>query len=141
MSEYTSYPWDFTRVPRFFLDWNKKFDVELMTATSNNFKFVFSNYAPSNIEDCLTDNGTLSSDVNVIATIPCSLKRNEECTTIEVGNNVEWNIGQSVYNIKAVFLCTATGYVIGYCIHNNSFEVTYKVRIEKGTILWSFQDG
>ena len=142
MSEYTSFKLDFTRVPRFFVDWNKRFDIELMTATSNNFQFVFSDYAPSNISDCLNSNGTLSSDVNILYSLNCALKRNEECTVISVADNVTWNIGQSVYPIKAVFLRQiSTGYVLGYCIHINSIEVTNKVIVPKDSILWSFQNG
>ena len=142
MSEYTSYKWDFTRVPRFFVDWNKKFDIELMTATSNNFQFVFSDYASSNISDCLNTNGTLSSNVNVLHTLDCALARNEECTVISVPNQVTWNIGTAVHPIKAVFLRQiSTGYVLGYCIHENSFEVTNKVIVPENTILWSIQNG
>lgn len=141
MSEYTSYKWDFTRVPRFFVDWNKKFDIELMTATSNNFQFVFSDYAPTNISDCLTANGTLSSEVNVLYSLDCALKRNEECTTISVANEVTWNIGTAIHPVKAVFLKQkSTNYVLGYCIHQNSIEVTNKVIVPTDTILWSFQN-
>jgi len=138
MSEVQSYLFDFQRVPLFFDNWNNQFTVAEMNASSN-FQFVFSDYCPTNIEDCLSS-GVLSDDVNVLATVDCSLKWENEI--ISVRSDATWNISTSVYPLKAVFLrCKRTGFVLGYCINVNSFEVTNKVKIEGGTILWSIEDG
>ena len=140
MATTTSYLWDFTTVPYFFTNWNVLFSLNEMNS-ANNFEFVFCDYAPTNINDCL-NGSVLSSNVHTITSVDCSLDWNSDTQIIKVRNDVTWNIGDNIYPIKAVFLRKkANGYVMGYCIHQNSFEVTNKVKIEKDTILWSIHNG
>ena len=143
MSDIESFLWDFTGVPHFFTNWNVKYAISEMTS-SNNFQFCFCDYASSNINDCL-DGEVLSSDVNIILCVDCSLKWDEDAQTISVRNDTTWNIGDSIHPIKAVFLrkksnTASQRYVLGYCIHVNSIEVTNMVKIPENTILWSIQN-
>ena len=129
---------DISDVPRFFDDWNIKFDVVRMDGASNNFQLVFSNYAPDNIGECLNSDGTLSSDVTVIASVDCKLKWDSVSRIISIKGDTTWNIGDNNYPLKAVFVKNKlNNYILGYCIHTTSFNVTNKVKIEDGTILWS----
>ena len=132
-----SYIFDIKEVPSFFDDWNIRFRLMDMDGVSNNFKLVFSDYAPSNIEDCL-NGGVLSSSVNVASSVDCKLKWDKDSRVISVKGDAQWTIGDNDYPLKAVFLCNKSDdYVLGYCIHTASFTVTNKVKIEDGTILWS----
>ena len=141
MSEIQSYLWDFTSVPSFFDDWNIEFNVRVLGGES--YEFCFCDFASTNIEDCLTSNNRLNTtNAHIIHSENCTIEWDSEARTIRVKNDVEWNIGSSTYSIKALFLRKRdTGYVMGYCIHQNAFEVTNRVRIEDGTVLWSIQDG
>ena len=142
MSEAKSYLWDFTSTPHFFSAWNDKFEtVEMTPSAGDLYEFCFSDYAESNINDCLNSNGTIdTTKVHILATVNANLVWNENLNIIQVGANATWNIGDVIHPVKAVFLRRkSNGYVLGYCIHINSFNVTNKVIIPKDTILWSIQ--
>ena len=139
MTDVQSYIYDFQRVPRFFDDFNIKFKVIDMDGASSNFQIVYCTYAPNNIDDCLASDGKLSSDVTVQQAVDCKLKWEDD--TIYLKDNTTWNIGDSIYPLKAVFIRDkATQYVLGYCINITSFEVTNKIIFDDGTILWSITD-
>lgn len=135
-----SYLFDFTRVPSFFENWNIKFKVLEMNDT-NNFQLVFCDYSSDNISDCLNLDGTINTtNVNIAQTVDCSLKWENE--VISIRNNTTWNIGNNKKLLKAVFLRHKnSGYVLGYSININSFDVTNTVTFEADTILWSIIDG
>lgn len=134
-----SYIFDFQRVPSFFDNWNIQFKLLEMN-DSNNFQLVFSSYAPSNISECLSGD-VLSSDVTVASTVDCSLKWTSDTGLIQIRNDATWSIGDSTVPLKAVFLRhKSSGYVMGYSINMNSFEVTNTVTLEADTILWSISD-
>lgn len=142
MSLSYSYPFDFTRTPTFFNQWNlgsTGFSISQMNA-SNNYEFVFVSHCPENIEQCL-DGGKLDTDaVNVLTTLPCSLKYDATANEviISVRNQVTWNIGENIYDLKGVFLRSKdSSFVMGYSIKQNIVEVTNKLIIEADTILWS----
>ncbi len=138
MSEEQSFLFDFQRSPSFLDNFNVKFHLLEMNSSSN-FQIVFSTYAPTNIQDCLNDDGTLNDDVTIQESVDCSLKWENEI--ISVRNDVTWNIGDAYYPLKAVFVRNkSNGYVMGYSINITSFEVTNEVIFEEGTILWSFRD-
>ena len=138
MSEEQSFLFDFQRSPTFLDNMNVKFHLLEMNS-SNNFQVVFSTYAPTNIEDCLSSDGTLNSDVTIQASLDCSLKWENDI--ISIRNDVTWNIGDTYYPLKAVFIRNkSNGYVMGYSINITSFEVTNEVIFEEDTILWSFRD-
>lgn len=145
MSDSYSYLFDFQRVPTFFDKWNIDFSVADMN-TSENFEFVFSDYAPDNISDCLSGTALNTTNVHIAqsgsAVVPCSLKWNSETGIISVRNDTTWTIGDNNIFLKAVFLRHRyTKYVMGYCIHMNSFDVTNSVIFDENTILWSITDG
>lgn len=121
-------------------DWNIKFKLLEMN-DSNNFQLVFSSYAPSNIDECLSGD-VLSSDVTIAATVDCSLKWTSASGLIQVRNDATWNVGDNTVPLKAVFVRhKSSGYVMGYSINMNSFEVTNTVTLEENTILWSVTNG
>lgn len=136
-----SYLFDFHRSPYFFDSWNTDFKLNDMNA-SNNFRLMYFNYSPDNINDCLDGKKIKSSLLsNRVANISCSLKWDMNANTISMRNDATWNIGTgNHYPLKAVFLTTSDGVVMGYCINMNSFEVTNIVKIKADTILWSIRD-
>lgn len=139
-----SYLFDFQRTPLFFDKLNIDYSVLEMQSSNNLFEIVFSDYASDNINECLngsvlnTDNVHIAQSGN--AKVDCSLKWEND--TIRIRNDVEWTIGDNNIFLKAMFLRhKATGSVLGYCIHMNSFDVTNKVKFDADTILWSIVDG
>ena len=61
----------FRRVDNFLYDMNRKdcFDVADMDGVTNNFKFVLATACPSNIADCLDEDGTLNDNVQILNTL------------------------------------------------------------------------
>lgn len=139
MTEIQSYIFDFKRVKDFFEQWNIKFKVSEMNG-ANNFELVLASYSPSNIDECLTSNGTLNA--NVTDTIVANLGLVWSNYEIRVANNVTFTIGDSTVPIKSVFVRHKnSGYVMGYCINQNAFNVTNQVIFDKDTIIWAIFDG
>lgn len=139
-----SYLFDFQASPLFFDRWNIDFKLLEMN-DSDNFEFVFSDYASDNIQDCLTSGALNTTNVHIAqsgtAVVDCSLKWDSDARTISIRDDVEWEVGDDNVFLKAVFLRNkTTGFVMGYCIHMNSFDVTNSVTFDKDTILWSIVD-
>ena len=132
---------DWSRVPTFWRDWNVKFKVDGMNGSTSNFNIVFVSFAYDTIDECLSG-GKLKPEVlaGVSETIPCGLLY-DDTELVKIADDVEWTIGDNIIPIKAIFLTTDDGYVMGYSINISSFEVTNKLIIEKDTILWSFHSG
>ena len=133
---------DWSRVKNFWRAWNEEFTVQEMNG-ANNFQLVFSSYTPNNIDDCLTNSGTLTQDVLATSTvIDCGLTWDDN-GIISISNNVTWNIGnETIIPLKAIFLRKKeNGFVLGYSINQTSFDVTNKVIVDKDTIIWSFHSG
>ncbi len=137
MSEVQSFLFDFKRVEDFWEMWNIKFPISEM-GSSNKFQLVFCTDSPNNIEDCLT-NGSLNSNVTIYTSKDCTLEWSNH--TISIKDDVTWNIGDYEVTLKAVFLRNkATGYVMGYNINIDNFDITNKLVFDGGTLLWSIHD-
>lgn len=131
-----SHLFDWSKTPQFVDKFNKGFDLVSMNGSSNNFQLVISSFCPSDIDDCLTSNGTLNNDVTQTQTLDCALKWQDN--TIKLGNNVTWNIGTSIVPIKAIFLKDKnTGFVLGYSINTTAFDVTNQLKFNKDIVFWS----
>lgn len=134
-----SYLFDFRRVSDFFSQWNVKFHTMEMNGGAN-FELVLSSYCPDNIEDCLSSNGSLNSDVTVSRTANLGLNWSND--TVTVANDVTFTIGNTTEPLKAIFIRhKSSKYVMGYSINMNSFTITNKVVFDKDTIIWSIHDG
>ena len=140
MSEIT-YIFDFKRTPTFWDNFNLSFLLTDMDGSSENFNFVFCSTAPSNIDECLDVDGSLdSSKVTVTETVDCALLWENSC--ISVGSDATYTIGGVRVPLKAIFLTDeTTGFVMGYSINSNSFEVTNEVQFDEGTVLFTLYDG
>lgn len=133
---------DWSRVKNFWRAWNEEFTIQEMNG-ANNFQLVFSSYTPNNIDDCLTNSGTLTQDVLATSTvIDCGLTWDDN-GIVSISNNVTWNIGhETIIPLKAIFLRKKeNGFVLGYSINQTSFDVTNKVIVDKDTVIWSFHSG
>lgn len=135
MAEIQSFTFDFKRSPSFFERWNLDFLISNMNGTTKNFKIVIAGDCHDNIEDNLTNNRTLNSSVTSKREVTCALKWEDEA--ISLGTDVEFTIGDSVIPLKGVFLTTSSGYVMGYSINMSSFNITNKLKFDKGTIFYS----
>ena len=140
LSEIT-YIFDFIRTPLFFDEFNLSFLLSDMDGSSEKFSFVFCSTAPSNIGECLNNDGTLDdSVVTVLDTVDCALLWNDNC--ISVSGDATYTIGDTRVPLKAIFLLDkTTSFVMGYSINSNSFEVTNEVQFDDGTVLYTFYDG
>ena len=132
---------DWSRVSTFWRDWNVKFKVDGMNGSTSNFNIVFVSFAYDTIDECLSG-GKLKPEVlaGVSETIPCGLLW-DDTEVIKIADDVVWDMHDSIIPIKAIFLTTNDGHVMGYSINITSFEVTNKLIIEKDTILWSIHTG
>lgn len=135
-----SYLFDFRRVSDFFSQWNVKFRTMEMNGGAN-FEIVLASFSPSNIGDCLTNNGILDTS-QVTGTKVANLGLKWEDETITIANDVIFNLGTEIMPLKAVFIRNKTSkYVMGYSINQNSVSITNQVIFDKGTILWGIHDG
>lgn len=143
MSDIQSVPFDFQSVDDFLDEWNLQFRLNDMTNTANKFQLVLASYCPDNINQCLT-NGQLNSNVT-IATISgtaqikdCPLVWDTVNNEIRSGTaDVTFNLSTNTFPLKAIFLRTYAGYVMGYSITSTPIKVTNEVILEANTILWS----
>lgn len=142
-----SFLFDFSRIDSFYENLNVKFNLSDMTGADNKFEFVLSSYSYDNIEDCIDANGELNDEVitsdDLIVNSPLVWSNNNDGTnTISLGADVEWDIGEDIIDVKALFLRDATtGYVMGFCINIKPITVTNTLTFDEGTILWSVSDG
>lgn len=129
---------DFTRSPSFFDRWNVDFNLTLV---GNNYEFVFADYCPNNISECLDGNVLDSEMVHTITTQSVNLKweSSDNVQTVSIDGETVWNIGDTHYNLKGIFLRDKTTLtVIGYSIFPNGVDVTNKVIFDDGLLIWSF---
>ena len=111
-----------------------------MDGSTDNFSFVFCSTAPSNINECLSDGALNTSVVTVIDSVDCPLTW--ENNQISVGNDATLTIGDTRVPLKAIFLKDkTTGFVLGYAINGNSFEVTNEIQFDEGTVMFTLYDG
>lgn len=140
--EEQSYIFDFQRTPLFFDGWNKYFTVDEMRQNADNFEVVYTNHAPTDINECLNGGVLNTSNVVVNNNYVANLSLNYDNGVITVRNDSTLNIGDNIFPLKAVFIRNKnTGFVMGYSINNTAFEITNVVKLEKDTILWSITDG
>ena len=137
-----SYVFDFNRVDDFFDRWNVDFKTVGDFGVANRFEIVILKYAPTNINECLS-NGRLTSEIDTQSNrvkMDCTLKwSNEEIT---IANDVDFNLSTNIVPVKAIFIRhKSSEVVLGYSINISSFEVTNHMIFEKDTILWSIRNG
>lgn len=146
----------FTRVDRFFDDINREdcFDTQDMDGISPNFKFLLVSECPSDINDCLDEDGTLMTDVvSIIDTDGeddglCSLLWsagvNGERTMSIADTTVTYDLGEESVGIKGIFLVSianGTGYVIAYCILDKILEEDGVLILPMDGMIWSIRYG
>ena len=127
----------FRRVDNFLYDMNRKdcFDVQDMDGVTNNFKFVLATACPSNITDCLDEDGTLNDNVQILNTLgdddglcPLLFSRgvNAEATIAVHATSVVYEMTDEIDYIKGIFLTSygnGSGYVLAYSINNVPLEI------------------
>ena len=129
---------DFTRSPSFFDKWNELFKLPLI---QTDYEFVFADYCPNNIDECL-DNFLLDAEmVHIVGTQSVNLlwESSDNVQTVSVNGQCVWNIGSVHHNLKGIFLrAKGSKYVMGYSIFPNGVDVTNKVIFDDKLIIWSF---
>lgn len=122
----------FRRVDNFQHDMNRKdcFTIDDMNGVDENFKFVLASECPSDINQCLDEDGTLNDDVVILNTlgerdglVPLLYNRgiNGEATISVNATSVVYEMTDSVDNVKGIFLVSyanGSGYVLAYSINN-----------------------
>lgn len=128
---------NFIRVDKFLDDMNREdcFDTADMDGISKNFKIVLVSDCPSNITDCLDDEGTLNEDVTILNTLgeddglvamQWTHGINGERSMSITSSMVVYNFPDVDVHIKGAFLVSyrnGSGYVIAYCIDNIHLEI------------------
>lgn len=146
----------FIRVDTFFDDINREdcFDTQDMDGITPNYKFVLVSECPSDIEDCLDEDGTLDSDtVTVIDTDgigdgECALMYNRGVNgerSISINNStVTYDLGEDPVDIRGIFLCNignGSGYVIAYCIFDKTIREKSSLILPCNGLVWSIHYG
>lgn len=135
---------DFKKSFSFLEQFNLKFSVSDMKATSNKFRLVLVSDCNDDFKDCIDGNGVLNSSNTVLYTIPCSLKWNlidENTVEVRLRNTVSVSIGTDIKDLRAVFLTNTSNYVMLYSIFNHSIQITNKMVFEKDTLFFSIGEG
>lgn len=135
---------DFKKSFSFLEQFNLKFSVSDMKATSNKFRLVLVSDCNDDFKDCIDGNGVLNSSNTVLYTIPCSLKWNlldENTVEVSLRNTVSVSIGTDIKDLRAVFLTNTSNYVMLYSIFNHSIQITNKMVFEKDTLFFSIGEG
>lgn len=127
----------FRRVDNFDRDKNRKdcFDVMDMDGSSPNYKFVLATDCPTDISQCLDEDGTLNDNVQILETfgdddglVPLLYSQgiNGE-STISVNNtSTTYDLGDDKPTIKGIFLVSygnGSGYVLAYSINNVALQI------------------
>lgn len=142
-----SFLFNFSRIDTFYENININFNIADMNGAENKFEFVLSSYTYDNIEECIDSNGGLKEEVitdeDYIVDCPLVWSNLDDGTnTISLATDVEWNFGDEIVPVKAVFLRdTTTGYVMGFSINMQPITVTNTLTFEADTILWTVSDG
>lgn len=127
----------FRRVDNFDFNKNRKdcFDLMDMDGVTPNFKFVLATNCPTNIEECLDEDGTLNDNVEILYTLGeddglCPLLYskgiNGEATIAINATSVVYELTDQIDYIKGVFLTSygnGSGYVLAYSINNVALEI------------------
>ena len=108
------------------------------SSASTKFNIIISSYSSNEPSDCINSNGTLNTN-NVVETETLSCGLTWDGTFIKVTDDVSVSLSEGeILPVKSVFVTNDdTGYVMGYSINTNPFEVTNEVKFEEGTIFWS----
>lgn len=152
-----NYIFEFTRVDNFLDDMNRdgKFDIYDMDGLTKNYKMVLVSDCPTDIEQCIDEDGTLLGDdiVHRIESLGiddgmCSLLYSHGVNgerTISISDSVvSYDLGDNQEQLKAVFLVNmvdGSGYVIAYAINNYSFPVSGEVILPCDGMIWSIRYG
>lgn len=132
---------DWKKSPLFFREWNSKFTVATMNGDTENFRIILASDCADDISDCLNNGGGLNGSVTRLTTLNVGLEYkdsvNGEPFTIELSNSATYNLGENVETLRGVFLTNVGGFVLGYCIFNNHFQITDSITFEEGLRFWS----
>jgi hypothetical protein len=127
---------NFIRVDSFMDDINREdcFDTRDMDGVSPNYKFVLASSCPSDINDCLDEDGTLNENVNILQSIGvddgvCSLLWskgiNGERTLSVADSTVTYSFSEDI-QLQGVFLvniANGSGYVLAYSISDKQITI------------------
>lgn len=153
----------FIRVDSFLDDINREdcFDTEDMDGVSPNFRFVLASECPSDINDCIDEDGTLINPYNPetdkgvtlldtdgyddgFCSLLWSKGVNGERSMSIADSTVSFDLGENYEQIKGIFLvniANGTGYVIAYCILDKILEKNGVLILPCNGMIWSIRYG
>ena len=146
---------DLIRVDSFMDDINREdcFDTRDMDGITPNYKFVLASACPNDINDCIDVDGTLKEEVVLIDSDGvddgyCSMLWtkgiNGERTMSVADSTVTYSFAEDEVDLKAVFLVNiadGTGYVIAYCILDDTITIDGELILPVDGVVWSFKYG
>lgn len=150
------YIFEFNRVDSFLDDMNRegKFDIYDMDGVTKNYKMVLVSECPSDINDCLDEDGTLDGEKvhridglgenDGMLSLLYSHGINGERTISISDSVVSYDLGDAQHEIQAVFLVNmvdGSGYVMAYAINNYRFPVEGEVLLPCDGMLWTIKYG
>lgn len=135
---------DFSKSPTFFRKWNIDFTVAQMESTSNNFRLILCSDCYDDFSDCIDANGVLLNTNDISHTLACSLKYTQtgaDNVDITLRNAVTLTLGTDIEELRGIFLCNTSNYVIEYCIFNQPLQITNKLVFDADLEFISISNG
>lgn len=146
---------NFIRVDNFLDDINREdcFDTQDMDGITKNYRILLASDCPSDIEDCLDEDGTLVDDVQLITTggvddgycaIQWAKGINGERTMSITTPSVSYDLGEDKTRLRAMFLvniANGSGYVLAYCIKDEIVYIDGQQVYPTTGMVWSIKYG
>lgn len=127
--------------------WNKEFDVEEIETTCFSL-YILDDLCYDNIESCLNSEGKfVFTDAQMqehSLNQSCYLRIDEvgnDTSAIVLNEDVTFELGESMFPMKGMFLVTDSGFVMGYSINTYSVNVTNQMIFKKDLIFWNIVEG
>lgn len=127
---------------------NDNITTSLFDGTTKNFRIVLAEACPDNINECLTNQGTLNTSVMSLITGTdtndgtCALLWTRGVNTNRMislsDSSVHWNLNDEIYLLKGAFLIlNQTGEVLAYSINNAPISVKSEITMPMDGMIWS----
>ena len=140
-----SFVFDFSKPKNFLRFLNIYYKISDMNGALN-FEFVLASYSDDNINNCLNEDNTINEDVVTIYQVTDGgLSYSEDeygSSLIKTSSPIEFNIGNDIVPLKAVFIRDKQSKVVFlYCINMTAFTVTNSFIIDEDVFLFTDTDG
>lgn len=137
---------DFRKSPTFLQKWNKEFDVEDIEATCFYIVLV-DDICDDNFSDCVNQDNQIKYSEDHLISSECYLKYVIDGTNEKIALDGDVTIdfdgetNPESFSLKGAFLTNDNGYIMGYSINQQSFNVTNQMIFEDDLVFFDIIEG